>query len=113
MSNPTSTEVVPKDLRDLERQTANIYESIVVIGKRANQLASFQKEELHSKLSEFAPSTDNLEEIFENREQIEISTYYEKLPKPSLIATEEFKEDKIYFRNPTPQGVPVIKETEE
>jgi DNA-directed RNA polymerase subunit K/omega len=93
-------DVVPRDLRDLEDKTQNIYESIAIIGKRANQLSAQQKEELHNKLAEFAPTTDNLEEVFENREQIEISTYYEKLPKTTIVATEEFTEGKVYFRNP-------------
>src|SRR5438552_5245999 len=96
----TPLEVIPRDLDKIEEPTKNIYESIVVIGKRANQLSMLQKEELANKLSEFAPATDNLEEIFENREQIEISTHYEKLPKTSIVATEEFLQGKIYFRNP-------------
>ncbi|MCO4294725.1 DNA-directed RNA polymerase subunit omega [Solitalea sp. MAHUQ-68] len=96
---PNST--VTRDVRMLDKDTENIYESVVVISKRANQIASSLKEELGSKLSEFATSSDNLEEVFENREQIEISKYYERLPKPTLIATQEFLEDKVYFRNPT------------
>ena len=96
----TPSEVISRDLRALEGPTGNIYESIVVIGKRANQLSAEQKEELHNKLAEFAPSSDNLEEVFENREQIEISTYYEKLPKTTIVATEEFTQQKVYFRNP-------------
>ena len=100
MSNVTPSEVIPRDLRKLEIGTANIYESIVIISKRANQLSLEQKEELHGKLAEFAPSTDNLEEVFENREQIEISTYYEKLPKTTIVATEEYTENKIYYRMP-------------
>lgn len=91
---------VTRDLRELDAETNNIYESLVVISKRANQIGSEMKEELNSKLSEFATSTDNLEEVFENREQIEISKYYERLPKPSLIAIQEYLEDKIYSRNP-------------
>ncbi len=94
------SEVIPRDLRKLESRTGNIYQSIVIISKRANQISADQKEELHGKLAEFAPSTDNLEEVFENREQIEISTYYEKLPKTTIVATEEFTENKIYFRTP-------------
>ena len=82
-------------------ETGNIYESIAVIGKRANQISAEIKQELSKKLQEFASSTDNLDEVFENREQIEISRYYEKLPKPSLIATQEFIDGKIYFRTPT------------
>jgi DNA-directed RNA polymerase subunit K/omega len=90
-----------RDLRDLDGKTGNIYESIAVISKRANQISGEIKEELTSKLAEFASTTDNLEEIFENREQIEISRFYERLPKPSLIAIQEFFDDKIYYRNPT------------
>ncbi|OFY87984.1 MAG: RNA polymerase Rpb6 [Bacteroidetes bacterium RIFCSPLOWO2_12_FULL_35_15] len=89
-----------RDLRDLDGKTGNIYESIAIISKRANQISSEIKEELTSKLAEFASNTDNLEEIFENREQIEISKFYERLPKPSLIAIQEFYDDKIYHRNP-------------
>jgi DNA-directed RNA polymerase subunit K/omega len=99
-TNPIPSEVISRDLRKLEQNTENIYESIVIIAKRANQISAEQKEELHGKLAEFAPSTDNLEEVFENREQIEISTYYEKLPKTTIVATEEFTQGKIYFRNP-------------
>lgn len=89
---------VTRDTIDLEKDTSNIYESIVVLSKRANQISSSMKEELTSKLQEFASSTDNLEEIFENREQIEISRFYEKLPKPVAIAIEELKDDQIYKR---------------
>jgi DNA-directed RNA polymerase subunit K/omega len=89
---------VTRDTIELEKETGNIYESIVVLSKRANQISSSMKEELTSKLQEFASSTDNLEEIFENREQIEISRFYEKLPKPVSIAIEELKADQIYTR---------------
>lgn len=89
---------VTRDTIDLEKNTGNIYESIVVMSKRANQISSAMKEELTTKLQEFASSTDNLEEIFENREQIEISRYYEKLPKSVAIAIEEMKDDQIYVR---------------
>src|SRR5476649_2801511 len=92
---------VTRDLRELDVKTNNIYESLVIMSKRANQISNNVKEELHQKLSEFASSNDNLEEVFENREQIEISKYYEKLPKPSLVAVQEFLEDKIYYRNPS------------
>ena len=95
-----ASSTVTRDLRELDPQTGNIYESIVIMSKRANQLSNNIKEELHQKLSEFASSNDNLEEVFENREQIEISKYYEKMPKPSLVAVQEFLEDKIYYRNP-------------
>lgn len=95
---PAST--ITRDLRVLEKQTGNIYASIIVIGKRANQISVEIKEELNRKLEEFASYSDNLEEIFENREQIEISKFYERLPKPVSIATEEFMEEKVYMRKP-------------
>jgi DNA-directed RNA polymerase subunit K/omega len=96
-----ASSTVTRDLRELDVETGNIYESLVIMSKRANQISNNVKEELHQKLSEFASSNDNLEEIFENREQIEISKYYEKLPKPSLVAVQEFLDNKIYYRNPT------------
>ncbi len=96
---PTST--ITRDVRQLDVKTDNIYESLVIIAKRANQISNNLKEELNGKLSEFASSNDNLEEIFENREQIEISKHYERLPKPTLIAVDEFLNDKIYYRNPS------------
>lgn len=96
---PNST--VTRDLRELDQATDNIYESIVIIGKRANQIGVEIKEELNGKLAEFASSSDNLEEVFENREQIEISKNYERMPKPTLVAIDEFLNDKVYFRNPS------------
>lgn len=103
MSNKSSipTSTVTRDLRQLDEQTDNVYESIVVISRRANQIASNFKEELHGKLAEFATSNDNLEEVFENREQIEISKHYERMPKPTLVAVDEFLHEKVYFRNPS------------
>ena len=98
------TTTVTRNIPDFDRKTGNIYESLVVISKRANQIASEMKDELNSKLSEFNSSTDNLEEVFENREQIEISKYYERLPKPTLIAIQEYMENKIYNRNPAKDG---------
>jgi DNA-directed RNA polymerase subunit K/omega len=95
-----ASSTITRDLRELDTETGNIYESIVIMSKRANQLSNNIKEELHQKLSEFASSNDNLEEVFENREQIEISKYYEKLPKPSLVAVQEFLDGKVYYRNP-------------
>ena len=91
---------VTRDLRDLDHETGNLYEGIAIISKRANQISAEIKEELTNKLAEFASNTDNLEEIFENREQIEISKFYERLPKPSLMAIQEFFDGKIYHRNP-------------
>jgi len=87
---------------DLDADTGNIYESIATICKRANQISVEIKAELSTKLEEFASYTDNLEEIFENREQIEISKFYERLPKASLIAIQEFIEKKVYYRKPDP-----------
>ena len=92
---------VTRDLRELDTQTGNIYESIVIMAKRANQISNNVKEELHQKLSEFASSNDNLEEVFENREQIEISKHYERLPKATLVAVQEFLDGKVYYRNPS------------
>ena len=82
----------------LSEPTENIFESLVIIGKRARQISSIQKEELNGKLAEFASTVDNLEEIFENREQIEISKFYERMPKPTTTATEEFLSDEVIFR---------------
>src|ERR1700728_5162886 len=93
-----ASSTVTRDLRELDVKTDNIYESLVIMSKRANQISNNIKEELHQKLSEFASSNDNLEEVFENREQIEISKYYEKLPSPSLIALEEFMDGDVYYR---------------
>ena len=87
-----------RDINELKSKTGNIYESIAIISKRANQINISVKEELHNKLQEFASHTDSLEEIHENKEQIEISKAYEKMPNPALLATQEFFDDKIYFR---------------
>lgn len=90
--------VETRNLDEIKSKTGNLYESIVIIGKRANQINISLKEELHSKLEEFASHTDSLEEIHENKEQIEISKAYERMPNPALIATQEFLDDKVYFR---------------
>ena len=88
---------ITRKLTDLDAKTGNIYESVVIISKRANQVASEIKQELNRKLADFSSASDSLE-TFENREQIEISKYYEKLPKPAIIATEEFLAGKVYYR---------------
>lgn len=98
LSTSTPSSVEAKNLNDLKLKTGNLYESISVIAKRANQINISIKEELHNKLEEFASHTDSLEEIHENKEQIEISRAYERMPNPALLATQEFMEDKIYFR---------------
>ena len=91
---------ITRNIGDLEEKTGNVYESIVILSKRANQINAELKEELTSKLEEFASSTDNLGEVFENREQIEVSRFYERLPKPGAMSMQEFEEDKIYWRKP-------------
>jgi len=91
---------ITRDTILIEEKTGNIYQSLVAISKRSNQISTQIKEELTAKLQEFATTTDNLEEIFENREQIEISKHYEKMPKATAIATQELLDDKIYMRNP-------------
>ena len=95
---PTNT--ITRDMIKLCDQTGNVYETVAIIAKRANQISVEMKQDLEKKLQEFASVNDNLEEVFENREQIEISRYYEKLPKPTLIAAKEFEDGKVYFRNP-------------
>ncbi len=95
---PTST--VTRNLDLMTKDTSNIYETVIIVARRSNQIAVEMKQELNKKLEEFASYTDNLEEVFENREQIEISKFYERLPKPTLIALEELEEGKIFYRNP-------------
>lgn len=90
--------LITRDTDKIAEPTGNIYESIAVVGKRARQISTQMKEELSSKLAEFATTVDNLEEIFENKEQIEISKFYERMPKPTSMATDEFLEGKVYFR---------------
>ncbi|KAA6302309.1 MAG: hypothetical protein EZS26_001422 [Candidatus Ordinivivax streblomastigis] len=92
---------VTRDMMSLAEQTGNVYETVRIIGKRANEISLDIKQDLERKLQEFSSYTDSLDEIFENREQIEISRYFERLPKPSLIAAQEYVEGEIYFRNPS------------
>ncbi len=93
---------VTRNLDSLTKDTGNIYETVIVVSRRSNQISVEMKQELNKKLEEFASYTDNLEEVFENREQIEISKFYERLPKPTLIALQELEEGKIFYRNPEP-----------
>ena len=95
---PSNT--ITRNMVELCEDTGNVYETVAIIGKRANQIAVEMKNDLSKKLQEFASYNDNLEEVFENREKIEISRYYEKLPKPTLIAAQEYEEGKVYYRNP-------------
>ena len=93
----TPQTTVTRDMIDLSQQTGNVYETVCIIARRANQIAAQMKSDLEKKLQEFAPYNDNLEEVNENREQIEISRYYERLPKPTLIATQEYIDHKLCF----------------
>ncbi len=108
--NNAPTSVITRDTGELEAKTGNIYETVVVASRRANQIGVDLKNELNKKLEEFASYTDNLEEIFENREQIEISKYYERLPKPTLMALQEILENKIRFRIPSQEEIEQAEE---
>ena len=101
---------VTRNIMDLCDDTHNIYESVAIIAKRANQISVEIKQDLSKKLQEFASYNDSLEEVFENREQIEISRYYEKLPKATLIATQEFIENSIFWRDPSKESHPTVNE---
>ncbi len=96
-----SPSTVTRDLDKIDHESNNVYESVKVISKRSNKIGQEMKQELNRKLEEFAYYTDNLEEVFENREQIEISKFYERLPKPTLIAIQEFLDGKLYYRKGT------------
>jgi len=98
ISAPDNT--TTREMIEFGEVTGNVYEAVRIIGKRANEISVEIKQDLGKKLQEFSSNIDSLEEIFENKEQIEISRFYERLPKPSLIATQEFLDKEIYFRNP-------------
>ncbi len=100
---------VTRDVNLLDQETGNIYESVAMLGKRANQIAVEIKEELSAKLDEFAVSGENLEEVYENREQIEVSKHYERMPKPSAIAIAEMMEGRMVIRRPGDEGHPQAK----
>ncbi len=95
-----ASSTITRNMTEMSKEVGNVYESVMIMAKRSNQISSELKTELNQKLQEFASYTDNLEEVFENREQIEISKFYERLPKPTLIAVEEFLNGEIYYRNP-------------
>ena len=97
LSTSTSNNIETRDVNEFKNKTGNLYESIAIVAKRANQINISLKEELHNKLEEFATHTDSLEEIHENKEQIEISRAYERMPNPALLATQEFMEEKVYY----------------
>ncbi len=96
MSANTNPSIITRNTDDIAGVTGNLYESVSIISKRARQISSKMKEELNNKLAEFASGVDNLEEVFENREQIEISKFYERMPKPGSISIDEFMEGKTY-----------------
>ena len=100
---PTTT--VTRNMELLTKDTGNVYETVIIVSRRSNQISVEMKQELNKKLEEFASFTDNLEEVFENREQIEISKFYERLPKPALIALQEFLDNNIYFRVSEPTKI--------
>jgi DNA-directed RNA polymerase subunit K/omega len=105
LSISTSNNIETRDVNEFKNKTGNLYESIAIVAKRANQINISLKEELHNKLEEFASHTDSLEEIHENKEQIEISRAYERMPNPALLATQEFMEGKIYYRKNADQDL--------
>lgn len=105
LSTNTTNNIETRDLNDLKNRTGNLYESIAIIAKRANQINISLKEELHNKLEEFASHTDSLEEIHENKEQIEISRAYERMPNPALLASQEFIDSKVYYRKNEEQNL--------
>lgn len=108
--NIVSNSIVTRNMADFSIESGNVYESIAVISKRANQLSIKLKEELNDRLAEFASTVDNLEEVFENREQIEVSKQYERMPKPTSLAIEEFLEGKLHYTTPEPVEVPLPRE---
>ena len=110
MKTPASASIVTRNLADITTDKNNVYEAISIISKRANQLSVKLKEELNDRLAEFASTVDNLEEVFENREQIEVSKQYERMPKPTSLAIEEFLQGKIYYTTPEPEEIPVPRE---
>ena len=104
---PTNT--VTRDMMKLSEETGNVYETVAIISKRANQISVEMKQDLEKKLQEFASYNDNLEEVFENREQIEISRYYERLPKPTIIATEEFLDHDLFWKETPRENTEAIE----
>ena len=99
----TETTAITRQKDQFYAGTGNIYETVAILSKRANQIAAEEKQELNKKIEEFASNNDSLEEVFENKEQIDVAKFYERLPKPTLIAIDEFLHDKIYYRNPNKQ----------
>ncbi|MBO7541467.1 MAG: DNA-directed RNA polymerase subunit omega [Bacteroidales bacterium] len=96
----TTSTTITRDVRQFDTQTGNIYETVAMLAKRSDQISSEMKRELNKKIEEFVSSTDSVDEIYENREQIEVVRYYEQLPKPTLIAIQEYLNNELYYRNP-------------
>lgn len=96
----TNNTTITRNTAEFSKGTENIYETVALLSKRANQIATEQKHELHKKIEEFSSSIDTMDEMFENREQIEVVRHYEQMPKPTLIATQEYLDDELYYRNP-------------
>ncbi len=110
----TTTSIVTRNIADFDKQTGNLYETIAMLSKRSNQISSELKRELVKKIEEFSSASDTMEDVFENKEQIEIVKYYEHLPKPVLIAIQEYLNDELYYRNPEKdKNVPVTDKIDE
>lgn len=108
----TTTSIVTRNISEFDKQTGNIYETIAMLSKRSNQISSELKRELVKKIEDFSSTTDTMEEVFENKEQIEIVKYYEHLPKPVLIAIQEYLNEELYYRNPEKEKkLPVVEPT--
>lgn len=108
-----STVIITRNIYDLSKGTNNVYESVAILSKRANQIAAQDKKELHQKIDEFSSGSDTLDELYENREQIEIVRHSEMEPKPTLVATQEYLDDDLYHRNPCKENLEVKKIVEE
>lgn len=106
----TTSTTITRDVRDFDDETGNIYETVAMLAKRSDQIASEMKRELNKKIEEFVSSTDNIDEFYENREQIEVVRYYEQLPKPTLIAIQEYLNHELYYRNPDKERLVDVNE---
>ena len=104
MEKKIPTNTITRDIKYLAEPTGNIYETVVILSKRANQISLAEKKELAKKLEDFRGERDTMDEVFENKEQIEISKYYERQPKPDLVAISEFEEGELYYRVAQDEG---------
>ena len=101
-TQPEEVFAIPRDITLITEKSGNIYKSLVIMSKRANMIARSEREEIQSKLAEFQPRSDTLEEVYDNKEQMEMSAHYEVMPKPTLVALHELFNDRIYFREIEP-----------